>query len=71
MPALFKYEMALAVIDVSCGLRDDGSNYWSVHCFDRMGRWTSGCIGLSKEEAIKKASALRRRARMERQTKHG
>jgi len=56
MPALFKYEMALAAVDPFCGLRKDGSSYWSVHYFDRMGRWTASATGMSKVEAKKKAA---------------
>ena len=65
MSALFEYEMALAAVDVYRGLRGDGSNYWSVHYFDRLGRWTASCTGMSKSQAKKKAKAARRRARNE------
>ena len=54
MPALFDHEMVLAAVDPFRGLRDDGSNYWSVHYFDRMGRWTASATGLCKVEAKKK-----------------
>ena len=63
MPALFEYEMALAAVDPWRGLRDDGSNYWSVHYFDRLGRWTASATGMSKDEAKKKAAKSRRKAR--------
>lgn len=65
MPALFSYCMALAAVDSSMPLRADGSNNWSVHRFDRMGRWTSSTVGLSKTEAIKRAAKMRRREREE------
>jgi hypothetical protein len=57
--------MALAAVDPSMPLRADGSNNWSVHRFDRMGRWTSSAIGLSKDAAIKRAARMRRREREE------
>ena len=65
MPALFDHEMALATVDPFRGLREDGSSFWSVHYFDRMGRWTASATGMSKAEAVKKASKARRRARKE------
>ena len=65
MPALFDHEMALAAVDPFRGLREDGSSYWSVHFFDRMGRWTASCTGLSKDEAKKRAKRARRKAREE------
>ena len=65
MPALFECEMALAAVDPFRGLRKDGSSYWSVHYFDRMGRWTASATGMSKVEAKKKAAKARRRARKE------
>jgi len=64
MPALFEYEMALAAVD-PWKLREDGSNNWSVHYFDRLGRWTASATGMSKHEAMKKARNARRRARKE------
>jgi hypothetical protein len=57
--------MALAAVDPSMPLRADGHNNWSVHRFDRMGRWTSSTVGLSKAEAIKRAAKMRRREREE------
>lgn len=65
MPALFEYEMALAAVDPWRGLMPDGSSYWSVHYFDRIGRWTASCTGLSKAQAKRKAAMARRRARRE------
>ncbi len=65
MPALFSYPMALAAVDPSMPLRPDGHNNWSVHRFDRMGRWTSSTVGLSKADAIKRAAKMRRREREE------
>ena len=65
MPALFPHAMALASVDSSMPLRADGHNNWSVHRFDRMGRWTSSTTGLSKTEAIKRAARMRRREREE------
>jgi len=65
MPALFPHEMVLAAVDPFRGLRDDGSSYWSVHYFDRMGRWTASATGMSKADAKKKAAKGRRRARQE------
>lgn len=65
MPVLFPYPMALAAVDPSMPLRADGHNNWSVHRFDRMGRWTSSTVGLSKAEAIKRAAKMRRREREE------
>jgi len=64
MPALFDYEMALAAVD-PWKLREDGSSNWSVHYFDRMGRWTASATGMSKADAMKKAAKGRRRARRE------
>lgn len=64
MPVLFDHKMALAAVD-PWKLRPDGSNNWSVHYFDRMGRWTASATGLSKEEAQKRAAQARRKAREE------
>ena len=64
MPVLFPYAMALAAVDPSIPLRADGHSNWSVHCFDRMGRWTASVNKLSKAEAIKRAAKMRRRERM-------
>jgi hypothetical protein len=65
MPALFDYEMALAAVD-PWKLRADGSSNWSVHYFDRMGRWTASATGMPKDVAKKKAAKARRHARKER-----
>jgi len=65
MPVLFECEMALAAVDPFRGLRKDGSSYWSVHYFDRMGRWTASATGMSKADAKKKAAKGRSRARRE------
>lgn len=64
MPALFDHEMALAAVD-PWKLRPDGSSNWSVHYFDRLGRWTGSATGMSKDEAKKKAVRVRRKAREE------
>lgn len=64
MPVLFEHEMALAAVD-PWKLRPDGSSNWSVHYFDRMGRWMASATGMSKAEAKKKAAKVRRRARKE------
>ena len=64
MPALFDYEMALAAVD-PWKLREDGSSNWSVHYFDRMGRWTASATGMNKADAKKKAAKGRRMARRE------
>jgi len=69
MPALFDYEMALAAVD-PWKLREDGSNNWSVHYFDRMGRWTASATGMSKADAKKKAAKKRRKARQKIAQKH-
>lgn len=55
MPALFEYQMALAAVEPFRGLRDDGSSYWSVHYFDKMGRWTASATGMSKKDAKRAA----------------
>jgi len=65
MPALFPHEMVLAAVDPFRSLRKDGSSYWSVHYFDRMGRWTASATGMSKADAKKKAAKGRRMARRE------
>jgi hypothetical protein len=69
MPALFDYEMALAAVD-PWQLREDGSSNWSVHYFDRMGRWTASAMGMNKADAKKKAAAARRKARKEKAASH-
>lgn len=63
MPALFDHEMALAAVDPASGLQKNGRSWWTVHYFDRMGRWNASCLRLTKEAAKKKAAAARRRAR--------
>jgi hypothetical protein len=65
MPALFANSMILAAPDPSMPLRADGHNNWSVHLFDRMGRWKSSAVGLSKSDAIRRAAKMRRRKRKE------
>ena len=62
MPALFDYEMALAAVD-PWKLRKDGSSNWSVHYFDRLGRWTASATGMCKRDASHKATKARRKAR--------
>ena len=65
MPALFAHEMALAAVDPWRGLREDGSSYWSVHYFDRLGRWTASATGMGKAAAKRRAADARRKARKE------
>ena len=62
MSALFTHRMALAMPNFG-KLREDGTNNWDVHHFNRSGKWVSSNLELCKAEAQKRAKKARRKAR--------
>ena len=59
MPALFDHQMFLAAVET-------WRETWSVHAFDRNGRWMAASHGHTEKAAIKAAARLRREARAHR-----